>query len=321
MAKPTNPAECLNQEGHVKEHLHIEPDIVIPQIIAFIQSQIAAFERDGAILGMSGGIDSALVASLLVRALGADKVLALLLPERDSSPDSKTDALREIDRLGISYREVVLTPMLSALGIYKLLPLQFLGLQAIKNGVVRRAHQDQARSLGETPFRAGLLGTAHMSRGKDTINAGNAYARVKHRTRMLTLYYFADLENRLVVGTTNKSEAMTGFVVKWGDNVADIEPILPFYKTQVRQLAAALGVSQEIMDKAPTPDLMPGITDEIALGVDYATLDQVLWGLERGWDAERISAGCGASLAVIAHVQEMSRRSHHLRHMPPSPEL
>jgi putative sterol carrier protein len=138
---------------------------------------------------------------------------------------------------------------------------------------------------------------------------------------MITLYYYADLENRLVLGTTNKSESMTGFVVKWGDNVADVEPLLPLYKTQVRQLARYLGVSQSILDKPPSPDLIPGIVDGLALGMDYETLDKILWGLEVGATTARMVETLQVTAAQIEHVQEMQRRSEHLRDLPPYPNL
>jgi NAD+ synthase len=301
--------------------LRIDPAQTAAHIEEFIRGAVSDFQRDGALLGLSGGIDSAVVATLAARALGADRVKGLLLPERDSSASSKADALVEIARLGITYREVSITPMLSALGIYDLLPLQILGIRQIKSAVVRQQYGKQVEALGETPFRAGLLGTRDLGAPKHLIDAGNAYARAKHRARLVTLYYHADQENRLVLGTTNRSEAQTGFVVKWGDNVADVEPILPLYKTQVRQLAAYLGVSQAIIDKAPSPDLLPGIVDELALGLDYATLDRILCGLDRGWPDERIARETGATVEQAAHVREMQRRSAHLRALPPATEL
>jgi NAD+ synthase len=305
----------------ISHALRIDPAQVAGRIEEFIRGAVSDYQRDGVLLGLSGGIDSAVVASLATRALGADRVAVRLLPERDSSPSSKADALVEIARLGIPYQEVNLTPMLSALGIYNLLPLHILGIRQVKSVVVRQQHSRQAEALGETPFRAGLLGTRDLGEPRRLIDAGNAYARAKHRARMVTLYYCADQENRLVLGTTNRSEAQTGFVVKWGDNVADIEPILPLYKTQVRQLAAHLGVSAAILEKAPSPDLLPGIVDELALGLDYATLDIILWGLDRGWSDEQIAREGGVTARQAAHVREMQRRSVHLRAMPPAPDL
>jgi NH3-dependent NAD+ synthetase/putative sterol carrier protein len=216
---------------------------------------------------------------------------------------------------------VNLTPMLSTMGIYGLTPLRFLGTRSLKAAIVQHHHRVQADALGEMPFRAGLLGTRDLGDKKHLIDTGQAYTRVKHRMRMLTLYYYADLENRLVLGTTNKSETLTGFVVKWGDNVDDIEPLLPLYKTQVYQLARYLGVSEKILNKAPSPDLIPGIVDGLALGMDYETLDKILWGLDQGWAQQRIVEAIKVSAAQVEHVQEMRRRSEHMRTLPPYPDL
>ena len=182
-------------------------------------------------------------------------------------------------------------------------------------------HRSRTEAIGETPFRRALLGTRGLGKEQRVIDTGHAYARVKHRARMLVLYYFAELENRLVVGTTNRSEAMTGFVVKWGDNVADIEPILPLYKTQVRRLATFLDVPEEIIRKAPTPDLLPGIVDEMAMGIDYETLDRILEGLDKGWDAAGVASACAVPEAQVRDVEGMVRRSRHMRELPPSPDL
>jgi NAD+ synthase len=301
--------------------MDINPSGVTAKIETFVCTKLDEFQREGVVLGMSGGLDSAVVCALLVRALGPEKVLALLLPERDSSPHSKADALLEIKRLGVAYREINLTPILEAIGIYRLVPLHFLGIRQIKENVVQQQHRKITEGIGELPLRAGLLGTRDLGSHRQVLNSGYAFAHSKHRLRMVLLYYIAEQENRLVVGTTNKSEVMVGSLVKWGDNVADIELIAPLYKTQVRQLAAYLGVTQKIIDKAPTADLLPGIVDEEALGVDYATLDTILWLLEAGWEPSSIVASYPISLQTIQHVQEMMRRSQHMRELPPHPEL
>lgn len=304
-----------------EEAMQIDAEQVAAKIEEFIRRKVDEYYRDGVILGMSGGIDSAVVASLATRALGPEKVRVMLLPERDSSPDSKTDAVLECKRLGLKYKEVDLTPMLSDVGIYGSMPLRFLGVRRLKAVVVQQQHRVQAEELGEMPFRAGLLGTRDLGDKKKLIDAGNAYARAKHRMRMLTLYYYADLDNLLVLGTTNKSESEVGFVVKWGDNIADVEPIQGLYKMHVWQLAEYLGVSERVIEKAPSPDLIPGIVDGLALGIDYDTLDKILWGLEQGWSKERVMAAMSVTADQVDNVQEMSRRSAHMRTMPPVPDL
>jgi NAD+ synthase len=286
----------------------------------FIREQLDELQRDGAILGVSGGIDSAVVVSLAARALGPDRVLALLLPERDSSRESRTDARLILEQLGIRHTLVEITPILSALGVYRSVPLQFLGIRAIKEKVVRSTHEAYRHKLGESPFLVGLLGTRGRPE-QQVLDAGHAYARAKHRVRLVTLYHRGEQENRLVLGTTNRTEALSGLVVKWGDNVADAEPLLPLFKAQVRQLARFLDVPQRIIDKAPTPDLMPGIDDETAFGVRYEVLDQVLYGLERGDPPEEIAAHAETDLETVATVAEMRRRSRHMRELPPVPTL
>jgi NAD+ synthase len=300
--------------------LSIDPVNTARRIESFLLEQTTALHRDGAILGVSGGIDSAIVATLAARALGADRVLALLLPERDSSPDSEGDALVLVEQLGISWKKVDLTPMLSALGIYNGVPLQLLKARKIQETVVRQQHEEQMAILGERPLLAGLLGTQGLA-CQQMLDAGQAYARAKHRMRLVTLYYYAEVENRLVMGTTNKSEAMSGFVVKWGDNVADVEPIAPLYKTQVRQLADYLGIPQKIIDRAPSPDLMPGINDEFALGITYELLDQVLWGLEQGQTHKAIAQDLDIEADQVDYVSELVQRSAHMRELPPMPVL
>ena len=301
--------------------LHVDAPAVAEGIEDFLRRQLDDFRRDGAIVGVSGGIDSSVVASLLVRALGRERVRALVLPERDSDPTSRLDALSEIGRLGLDHQEIDLTPALGALGVYDLLHLGVLPGRRVRKGVVAWQHSRHTGGGGETPFRSGLEGTSGLSKDQRFVDRGLAYSRVKPRLRMLALYYAAEQENRLVVGTTNRSEYLTGFFVKSGDGAADVEPILGLYKTQVRQLAAYLGVPVEIIRKAPSPDLLPGIVDEAALGIDYATLDVILDGLERGLDPAHVAVTRGASDAQVAAVLELVRRSRHLRELAPVPDL
>jgi NAD+ synthase len=301
--------------------MQIDTVAVTQRIVDFMRVKLDEYRRDGVIIGMSGGIDSALVASLLVKALGPSKILALILPERDSHPQSRRDALVEIQRLGIQYRVVKMKPVLKKIGVYENMPLQILVFRRLKELVVRRELARRSKVIGEEPFKAGLLGTRDLGKQQSMIDKSLAYIRVKHRARMVFLYYYAELENRLVVGTTNRSEALTGYVVKWGDNVADIEPILPLYKTQVYQLAEYLHVSKAIIHKPPSPDLLPGIVDEAALGITYASLDKILWGFDQDWDEEHIREEFKVTVEQIEHVRGLVEASEHLRTLPPFPDL
>jgi NAD+ synthase len=301
------------------EELAIEPVSLAFQIEEFIRMGVDNLRREGAIVGLSGGIDSAVVAALAARALGSDKVLALLMPDRDSDRASKRDALKLAQRLGIRYKTVSLTKFLLLIGIYWKLPLWLLGLRRFQEKLVRRYHDSFVNKTGERPFAAILVGTKGLQ--GPWLNQAVAYHRVKVRLRMLLLYYYAELENLLVLGTCNRTEKSIGFFVKYGDAAADIAPLETLYKTQVRQLAAFLEVPEEIIAKSPSPDLLPGVTDEYAIGLSYETLDRILWRLEAGMSTEEIAGALGLEPDRVDYVRELTQRSAHMRTQPQVPSF
>jgi NAD+ synthase len=296
------------------EELTIDAASLVTQIEEFIYVKVDNLRREGAIVGLSGGIDSAVVAALAARALGPEKVLALLMPDRDSARASKRDALKLAQRLRIRHKTIGLTKFLFLIGIYWKLPLWLLGLRRFQAKLIHRHHDSFVREWGESPFAAILVGTKAL-RGP-LINQAVAYHRVKGRLRAILLYYYAELENLLVLGTCNRTEKAIGFFVKYGDAAADIAPLESLYKTQVRQLAAFLQIPQEIIIKPPSPDLLPGITDEYAIGLSYETLDRILWRLEAGMDTEEIARTLGLELNTVDYVRELTRRSTHMRAQP-----
>ena len=301
------------------EELTIDTASLATQIEEFIRVAVDNLRREGAVVGLSGGIDSAVVAALAARALGPDKVLALLMPDRDSARASKRDALKLAQDLGIRHKTVGLTKLLFLMGIYWKLPLWLLGPRRFQSRLVRRYHDSFVREWGESPFAAISVGTAGLS--GPLVNQAVAYHRVKGRLRAILLYYYAELENLLVLGTCNKTEKAIGFFVKYGDAAADIAPLESLYKTQVRQLAAFLGIPDEIISKPPSPDLLPGITDEYAIGLSYETLDRILWRLEVGMDTEEIVGTLGLEQDTVDYVRELTWRSSHMRAQPEVPAL
>ncbi len=302
------------------DELRLEPEATTRELTAFIRQAVEDFRREGAIVGLSGGIDSAVVATLAARALGPEQVLGLILPERDSAPESRRLARRLARGLGIGHKTVGLTPLLGLLGVYWQVPLWLLPTRRLQAKMVRRYYAEYTEALGEgeTPFSAVMVGTRGL-RGP-WLNQAVAYHRVKVRLRMVSLYYHAELRNLLVLGTENKTELAVGFFVKYGDAAADVAPLAPFYKTQVRALATYLGVPGEIIARPPSPDILPGLTDEQAMGVDYATLDRVLWRLERGMDVEAIADELALSPAPVRYVEMLTRRTRYLRAAPRIPQ-
>jgi NAD+ synthase len=138
-----------------------------------------------------------------------------------------------------------------------------------------------------------------------------ASANIKPRLRMAALYYLSQAKRYLVAGTGNRPELMVGFFTKWGDGGVDLEPLGELYKHEVRALARVLGVPQPIVDRAPSPGLWPGQTDEGEMGITYAELDAILAAWDRGEEPEQPAAS-------IAKVKAMVARTEHKRAMPPA---
>jgi NAD+ synthase len=133
---------------------------------------------------------------------------------------------------------------------------------------------------------------------------------------MICLYYYANHQNRIVVGSSDKSETMMGYFTKWGDIAADISPLMDLYKTQVRQLAAHIGVPAEIVKKPPTPQLWPGQLAEDELGIKYETLDLVLLGLENFLTPEEIAEQVNLPAELVAGIKTRWLSKEHKRRAP-----
>jgi NAD+ synthase len=296
------------------EQLQIDPEQVSQELEGFIQTSVGNFNREGAIVGLSGGLDSSVVLALSVAALGPSRVVGLIMPERDSSRQSERDARRLAEGLGVRVERVELTPILDEMRIYRHIPRIFFARKKIASPAVKAGYKLYTALTGERPFLSGLEGTNF-----EPIRRANAYYRMKHRLRMVILHSYAEHENRLVVGTVNKTEFAIGFFVKYGDSAADIMPLQSLYKTQVKQLAPFLPIPQKIINKAPSPDLIPGITDEFALGITYEKLDLILLGLERNMERKEITK-MGIKPETIEFVKELVRRSEHMRGSPLAPD-
>ncbi|MBC8447551.1 MAG: NAD(+) synthase [Chloroflexi bacterium] len=302
------------------DELCIDPAAVADELGAFIRQAVEDFRRDGVIVGLSGGIDSAVTTALAVRGLGPERVLGLVLPERDSAPESKRLARQHAQKLSIRCRSVGLSKLLLLMGVYRQVPLWLLPTRRLQARVIRRFYGRYTETFGEgeSPFSAVMVGTRGLS--GPWLNQAVAYHRVKVRLRTVLLYYTAELHNLLVLGTSNRTELAVGFFVKYGDAAADADPLAHLYKTQVRALAAHLGVPEEIIARPPSPDILPGLTDEGAIQMDYATLDRVLWRLEQGMDGEAIAGELGLSPERVRYVQMLTCRSAYLRNAPLVPQ-
>ena len=208
-----------------------------------------------------------------------------------------------------------ITPYLEELGVYKLFPLdKLLSLGKLKGTLIKRAYRFYERKTGKISFLESLSGFKDKEYSS-YLAKGNAYYRAKHRLRMILLYLYAELENRLVVGAGNKSEYKIGYFVKHGcDDATDIMPLLNLYKTQVRELARYLNIPTRIIEKPPSPDVMPGIIDdEEVIGISYEKMDLILLALEKGWKLADIVKTLGIEEDEAIYLKNMMQKSEHMR--------
>lgn len=306
-----------------RKEIKLTPDVlklrdsgeVCRQIEAFIREKVKELRKDGVIFGLSGGLDSCVVAYLCARAIEPKKILGLYMPDKDSNPKHGEDARKVADILGIKFETINLTPLLQIQGIYDVYPINLLNLLPGKR--LKGWAMKTSKYLIEKITKRNLFIESHQGSGDKFVAGGSAYAHFKRRQQMVITYLYADLENLLVVGAANRTEYLTGVFVKFGiDGLADIMPLLPLYKTQVKQLANHLGVPKDIIEKPADPDLFPGFTNKEKMFGKEETLDLILLGLERGLSPSEIVAAQRIDLKNVEKVQVLIDSSKHLRESP-----
>jgi NAD+ synthase len=142
------------------------------------------------------------------------------------------------------------------------------------------------------------------------------FGNVKSRLRMTVSYYYANKQKKMVIGTSNKTELLTGFFTKYGDGGVDLMPLADLYKTQIRHLAQYLKIPKNIIKKPPSPGFFPGHTDEDELGISYKTLDLILYSLDKGTTKEIIADQLGISLNCIQSIIDRVKTNEHKRRLP-----
>jgi len=240
------------------------------KIVTFIAESVENAGLEGAVVAVSGGIDSAVTLSLAVKALGPEKVTAITLPERDVTPERDiTDVMQHTTALGLTCDQIDITPILH---------------------VIRE----------------------ELPQVTDRVAFGN----VKSRLRMLIAYHYANTQRRMVIGTSNKTELLTGFFTKYGDGGVDLNPLADLYKTQLRQLAKHLEIPENIIEKTPSPGFWPGQTDEGELGTDYETIELILYAWEKGYRNIEIAEELGIPLGTVDNILNRVETNEHKRRMP-----
>lgn len=259
----------IAEPTHILPRMTINTALTRRILVGFIRDQVAKSGMSRCVMGLSGGIDSALSAYLSAEALGPENVLVVRMPYASSSAASLDDAQVVIDALGLPSLTIPITPMADAL------IEQFPDMSAVRKG------------------------------------------NIMARLRMVTLYDQSVAWGGLVMGTSNKTEFLLGYSTIYGDSGVALQPIADLYKCQVRQLAAALGVPQAILDKAPSADLWVGQTDEQELGFSYAAADQILYLLvDERYTVEETAEESGYDVDFVRRIWERVKANHYKRTMP-----
>jgi len=301
------------------------------RIVAALRQQVLKrLRRKGAVLGLSGGVDSSVVAALCVKAFGPDNVLGVFMPEQDSEPDSLRLGRTVAEWLGIRTVIEDITPMLVGAACYRrrdefirrLFPEYGAGW---KNKVVlRKANGTAGYNVFNLVVR-GPHGEEKEARMPPEVYLGIvATTNMKQRTRKQLEYYHADRLQYAVAGTPNRLEYDQGFFVKNGDGAADVKPIAHLYKSQVYQLAAHLGVPEEIRTRTPTTDTysLAQTQEEFFFGIPLRTLDLCMYALDQGVPAETVAPAAGLTPAQVLDVfRDIAGRRRSTRYLHEAPLL
>ena len=292
------------------KHLQTDPPAFCTQIEDFIKASIEKLEREGAVLGLSGGLDSATAAMLTVRSLGKRKVHLLYMPDRDSNPLHRRDAQRLAQQLGIPLTILNISPVLRAARSYRVLPLPPGPWRGLRAGLVNYGRRELIQHND-----ARMLSDRLRSADNSWMARGNAYGMSKHRARMLLVYQYAEVHDLMVVGAANRTEVLTGTFCKWGiDHCADVMPLLHLFRSQIEEIAAYIQVPEYIREKSSDPDLYPIFIDKGAFMGGFQTADAILYNLENGVEKEALYEAYDEEIVNL--LAALMENSTHMRDCP-----
>jgi len=311
------------------DSLRLDGAAAVRSITEGIRDQVLRrLRRRGAVIGLSGGIDSSVTAALCVAALGPSNVLAVLMPEKDSDPESARLGRLVADTHGIRHVVEDIAPALSAAGCY-----------LRRDGAIRELFPDYGPDWSCKVVLSNALHGNRYSLTKLVVQSPTgerkearmplaiyqavvAATNMKQRTRKQLEYYHADRLNYAVAGTPNRLEYDQGFFVKNGDGAADFKPIAHLYKSQVYQLAEELGVPAEICRRPPTTDTwsMAQTQEEFYFALPYTQMDLCLYGLENGISAAEVARAeelTPEQVMLVWQDIEAKRKATRYLHAPP----
>ena len=302
----------------------------VNSICDFIKNEISnKFQRGGVVIGLSGGVDSAVTAALCVKAIGPEKVLGLIMPEKESEPESQILAKQFANKYNIKTETIDISSILDSFGVYE-------NKEKIVKEKFPNFNNYCKYRLVVPPKLANTVGIPYLDilddknkQHKVKISsfeflALTAATSIKHRVRMTMLYYHGEKNNFTVMGTTNKSEYLQGYFVKYGDGGSDIEPIVNLYKSQIYQLGQFLNIPKEILTKDASPDVWSFTTndEEFFYSVPYEIVDLILYARENNLGIKEIQKLSNLSAENIENLlrfqKQKQNKSQHMREIPHS---
>ncbi len=276
------------------------------------------FHKHGAVVGVSGGIDSSVCLALSVKAFGPKKVVGIAMPEADSNPDSELLAKKLAKQFGVELIVEDMTAALVGFGAYRRRDEAMKAVFPEYDGKTYKSKIVLPTALGEKDTLNIFQLTIITPDGKEKTKRLPlkeylqivAASNFKQRSRMAMLYYHADRLNYAVIGTGNKNEHDQGFFVKWGDGGADIKAIAHLYKTQVYQLAPYLNIPKEIQERTPTTDTYSAecTQEEFFFRVPHEIGDLVWYGMENNIPVKEVASVLNFTEAQVVNIQNDIRR-------------
>jgi NAD+ synthase len=302
-----------------KDILHIENiDAVCDSIIEKLRSDVFhTLQRRGGVVGISGGIDSSVCMALSAKAFGPNRVTGIMLPEQDSSDESRELAQELADKFGVGTLVEDITAALDGFGCYRrrdeaisrVIPDFDPDIDKAKIEIKQNIGQNLPAIFSITVIKPDGEVISKLLPAKEYLQIVAA-TNFKQRSRMSMLYYHAERLHYAVIGTPNKHEVEQGFFVKYGDGGADVMPIGHLYKTQVYQLARHLGVPEGIINRTPTTDTYTAeqTQEDFFYQLPFDQMDLIWYGWENNYPAEEVGAVMGRSAEEIGNIYKNFER-------------
>jgi len=303
-------------------------ETTIDSLSNFIKNEVfEKFHKKGAILGLSGGIDSAVTSALCARSLGSEKVLGLIMPEKESDSKSQQLAQQIAKKFNIETKIIDISNILESFGVYQ-------NKEKIVKEKFPNFNSDCKYRVVVPPKLEKNIGIPYLevldeknNQHKIKISSFEfltltAATSIKHRVRMTILYFYGEKNNLTVIGTTNKSEYLQGYFVKYGDGGSDIEPLVNLYKSQIYQLGEFFNVPKEVLIKDASPDVWSFTTndEEFFYSVPYDVVDLILFARENKLSVNEIQKHSKISTENIENLLRFQNqkqiKSQHMREIP-----